>query len=236
MLIVPAIDIYEGKAVRLLRGDYGRMTVYGDPLDIAEKFKAEGAAQIHVVDLEGAKNGGTPNFDVIKKIKQITGLFCEVGGGIRDAEAAVKYTDAGIDRLIFGTVAVTDPDFAAKMIEKLGEKAAFGVDVRDGKVAVKGWTETTELDVFGFCKNAEAAGVKTVICTDISKDGAMSGANRELYKALAGTVGINIIASGGVSSLADVISLRDTGLHGAIIGKAYYEGAIKIKEAIEAAG
>lgn len=235
MLIFPAIDIYEGKAVRLLRGDYGRMTVYGDPVEIAEKFKACGAGQIHVVDLEGAKNGGTPNFSVIKRIKRETGLFCEVGGGIRDEKAAEKYSECGIDRLIFGTVAVTDPEFSAKMIEKLGEKAAFGVDVRDGRIAVKGWTETTELNVFGFCKKAEDMGVKTVICTDISKDGAMSGTNTELYRALAGTLGINIIASGGVSSLADVISLRDSGLYGAIIGKAYYEGAVKLEEAIEAA-
>ncbi|MBO4216921.1 MAG: 1-(5-phosphoribosyl)-5-[(5-phosphoribosylamino)methylideneamino]imidazole-4-carboxamide isomerase [Clostridia bacterium] len=236
MLIFPAIDIIDGCAVRLFQGDYGKKTVYGDPLSVAGRFVAEGAKQIHLVDLDGAKNGGTPNFPVIREIKRSTGLFCEVGGGIRDMETAKRYADAGIDRLILGTAAITDPDFAAEAIERFGDMIAFGIDVRDGKVAVKGWTETTETDVFEFCGRAEEMGAAAVICTDISKDGAMKGVNLGLYESLTGRFGMKFIASGGVSSLCDVWALRAAGLHGAIIGKAYYTGAVGLPEAIEAAG
>lgn len=236
MIIYPAVDLYDGKAVRLFKGDYAQMTVYSEnPVSVAEGFKAQGAERVHLVDLEGAKSGTTPNLETILAIKEKTGLFCEVGGGVRSMEVVSRYIDAGIDRVILGTAAVTDPDFAAEAAAKYGEKIAVGVDIRDGFVAVKGWTEKTELDAFSFCKKIQAMGIKTLICTDISRDGAMKGANRELYKKLSEELSMDIIASGGVSGMDDVNALRELNIHGAIIGKAYYTKAISLKEAIEAA-
>lgn len=236
MIIYPAVDLYDGKAVRLFKGDYAQMTVYSEnPVSVAEDFKAQGAERVHLVDLEGAKSGTTPNLETILAIKEKTGLFCEVGGGVRSMEVVSRYIDAGIDRVILGTAAVTDPDFAAEAAAKYGEKIAVGVDIRDGLVAVKGWTEKTELDAFSFCKKIQAMGIKTLICTDISRDGAMKGANRELYKKLSEELSMDIIASGGVSGMDDVNALRELNIHGAIIGKAYYTKAISLKEAIEAA-
>ena len=236
MLIFPAIDLYEGKAVRLYKGDYAQKTVYGEnPLDFAYDFEKEGATQIHLVDLEGAKSGGTPNFDVICKIKRNSSLFCEVGGGIRSMEVIEKYLFSGIDRVILGTAALENPGFLKEALTEFREKIAVGVDVKDGFVAVRGWTEKSEKDAFGFCSEMEKAGVSTIICTDISKDGAMQGANRELYGKLSEKFGLNITASGGVSTLDDVRALKNLGLYGAIIGKAYYTKAISLKEAIEVA-
>lgn len=236
MIIYPAIDLYGGKAVRLYKGDYSQMTVYSDnPILIAEDFKAQGAQRIHIVDLEGAKSGSTPNLETILSIKNATGLFCELGGGIRTMDVVSRYLDAGVDRVILGTAAVTDEGFAAEAAEKYGEKIAVGVDIRDGCVAVKGWTENTTLDAFCFCRKMQALGIKTIICTDISRDGAMKGTNRELYKALSEELSMDIIASGGVSDLEDVKALRAMDIHGAIIGKAYYTKAICLKKAIEAA-
>lgn len=236
MIIYPAVDLYDGKAVRLYKGDYAQMTVYSDnPVSVAEDFKAQGAERVHLVDLEGAKNGTTPNLETVLAIKEKTGLFCEIGGGIRNMEIVSRYIDAGLDRVILGTAAVTDPDFAAQAAAKYGEKIAVGVDIRDGFVAVKGWTEKTELDAFSFCKKMQRMGIKTLICTDISRDGAMKGANHELYKKLSEELSMDIIASGGVSGMDDVRALRKLNIHGAIIGKAYYTKAISLKEAIEAA-
>ena len=236
MLIFPAIDLYEGKAVRLYKGDYAQKTVYGDdPLIFASDFEKEGAAHIHLVDLEGAKSGGTPNFDVICKIKRNSSLFCEVGGGIRSMEVIEKYLSSGIDRVILGTAALENPGFLKEALTEFREKIAVGVDVKDGFVAVRGWTEKSEKDAFEFCFEMEKAGVSTIICTDISKDGAMQGANRELYGKLSEKFGLNIIASGGVSTLDDVRALKNLGIYGAIIGKAYYTKAISLKEAIEVA-
>ena len=236
MIIYPAIDLFGGKAVRLYKGDYAQMTVYSDnPTEIAGDFKAQGAQRIHIVDLEGAKDGNTPNLDTVLAIKKATGLFCEIGGGIRSMEVVSRYLDAGVDRVILGTAAVKDNAFLTEAARKYGEKIAVGVDIRDGCVAVKGWTEKTELDAFDFCKKMQALGIKTVICTDISRDGAMKGTNRELYKALSQELSMDIIASGGVSDLEDVKALRKMDIHGAIIGKAYYTKAINLKEAIEAA-
>ncbi len=236
MIIYPAVDLYDGKAVRLFKGDYSQMTVYSDnPVSVAEDFKAQGAKRVHLVDLEGAKNGTTPNLETVLAIKEKTGLFCEIGGGIRSMEIVSRYIDAGLDRVILGTAAVTDPDFAAQAAAKYGEKIAVGVDIRDGFVAVKGWTEKTELDAFSFCKKMQGMGIKTLICTDISRDGAMRGANHELYKKLSEELSMDIIASGGVSGMDDVRALRELNIHGAIIGKAYYTKAISLKEAIEAA-
>ena len=236
MIIYPAIDLYDGKAVRLYKGDYAQMTVYSEnPAEIAMDFKAQGAQRIHIVDLEGAKLGTTPNLETILAIKNATGLFCEVGGGIRSMEVVARYLDAGLDRVILGTAAVTDEDFVKASAEKYGEKIAVGADIKDGFVAVKGWTEKTQVDAFDFCRRMQNLGIKTVICTDISRDGAMRGTNRELYRELSKELKMDIIASGGVSDMEDVKALRAMDIHGAIIGKAYYTKAICLKEAIEAA-
>lgn len=236
MLIFPAIDLYEGKAVRLYKGDYSQMTVYSnDPPEIAKKFKQAGATHLHLVDLQGAKTGETPNLETIRAIRESTDLFIEVGGGIRTMQVIERYLSAGVDRVILGTAAVTDPDFVHKAVAAYGEKIAVGVDIKDGSVAIKGWTETSGIDPFAFCEQMQKIGVCTLICTDISKDGAMQGTNRALYKQLSERFSLQIIASGGVSSLEDVKALSEMNLYGAIVGKAYYVGAIDLKEAIRLA-
>ena len=236
MLIYPAIDLYEGKAVRLYKGDYAQMTVYNEnPVEVAKDFLQSGATCIHLVDLEGAKSGTTPNLDTVCAIKKETGLFCEIGGGIRSMEVVSRYLDAGLDRVILGTAAVTDPAFLQEAVGKYGGKIAVGIDIKDGFVAIKGWTEKSEKDALEFAAEMQSLGVKTLICTDISKDGAMEGANHQLYKALSERFGMRIIASGGVSSMEDVKRLAAMDLHGAIIGKAYYTGAIDLAQAIEVA-
>ena len=236
MIIYPAIDLFEGKAVRLLKGDYAQMTVYNEnPVEVARDFKVNGATHIHRVDLEGAKFGTTPNLETVCAVKAATGLFCEIGGGIRSMEVVERYMSAGIDRVILGTAAVTDTAFLKAAVEKYGEKIAVGIDIRDGFVAIKGWTEKSQEDAFKFCGKMQEIGVKTLICTDISRDGAMQGANHDLYKALSEKYSMQTIASGGVSALEDVKRLAAMGIHGAIIGKAYYTGAINLQEAIEVA-
>lgn len=236
MLIYPAIDLYSGKAVRLYKGDYARMTVYNDnPVEVARDFLRCGAKTIHLVDLEGAKSGTTPNFETVSAIKAETGAFCEIGGGIRSMETIDRYLSAGIDRVILGTAAVTEPGFVEEAVAKYGEKIAVGIDIKDGFVAIKGWTEKSEENAFDFCEKMQKIGVKTLICTDISKDGAMQGTNHALYQELSEKFHMNIIASGGVSSIEDVVRLAKLDIHGAIVGKAYYTGAIDLKEAIEVA-
>ncbi len=236
MKIFPAIDLYKAQAVRLFKGDYDNMTVYSkNPLEVAKNFEATGADSIHLVDLEGAKDGTTPNFEIVKSIANNTSLFTEIGGGIRSMDTVDKYLSAGIDRVILGTAAVEDEEFLKSAIKKYGERIAVGVDVKDGYVAIKGWLEKSQYTTFEFCERMQNLGVKTLICTDISKDGAMKGTNRELYKELSEKYDIDITASGGVSSLDDVKALRGLGLYGAIIGKAYYIGAINLSEALEAA-
>ena len=236
MIILPAIDLFEKKAVRLYKGDYNKMTVYSeDPPKLAKEFREAGAEWLHMVDLEGAKCGGTPNFDIAAKIIRTSGLAVELGGGIRDEETVLRYLDAGVNRVILGTAAANNIHFVADMVAKYGSAIAVGVDLRDGMVAVKGWTETTGLSGMDYCKSLEEIGVKTVICTDISRDGAMAGANRALYRDLMETSRMRFIASGGVSSLEDVHALKELHLYGAIIGKAYYTGAIKLAEAISEA-
>ncbi|MBQ7037180.1 MAG: 1-(5-phosphoribosyl)-5-[Clostridia bacterium] len=236
MLIFPAIDLYGGKAVRLLRGDYDNMTVYSEnPPSVAADFKAAGAKCIHLVDLEGAKEGSTPNLHVVEKIVGQTGLFAEIGGGIRSMETIEKYLSIGVGRVILGTAAVEDEAFLRRAAEKYGDKIAVGADIKDGFIAVRGWTEKSDKDAFSFCRHMENLGIRTLICTDISKDGAMQGTNRELYRDLAKEFKMQIVASGGVSSIDDIRHLRSLDLYGAIIGKAYYTGAINLKEALEAA-
>ena len=233
MKLFPAIDIYGGKAVRLLHGDYAKMTVYNEnPLEVAADFIACGAKNIHIVDLEGAKTGETPNLDLISRIAAC-GLFAEVGGGIRTEDVAGRYLDAGVGRVILGTAAVTDPKLLERLVNRYGEKIAVSVDVKDGYAAIKGWQEASTLTCDALCQRLQDTGVKTVICTDISRDGAMRGTNRALYADLTKRYNMDFIASGGVSSMEDVIALRDMDVYGAIIGKAYYTGAIDLKKAIE---
>lgn len=236
MRIFPAIDLYEGKAVRLFKGDYAQMTVYSDdPSAVARDFAAAGATHVHLVDLEGARTGETPNFETVCKIKAESGLFCEIGGGVRSHEVIRRYLEAGIDRVILGTAAVTQAGFVEEVVAAHGAKIAVGVDIRDGMVAVKGWTERSSLEAFAFCEKMQKIGVKTLICTDISRDGAMQGTNLELYRELSRRFSLDIVASGGVSTIEDVKRLAAMELYGAIVGKAYYTGAILLREAIEVA-
>jgi len=233
MLLFPAIDLFDGKAVRLVHGDYAQMTVYHDnPLVVAQDFIACGAKNIHIVDLQGAKDGTTPNLELIGRIAAC-GLFAEVGGGIRSEEIAQRYLDAGVSRVILGTAAVTDPKLLERLVKRFGERIAVSVDLKDGYAAIRGWQEKSALTCDALCQRLQDTGVKTVICTDISRDGAMRGTNRQLYSDLTKRYAMNFIASGGVSSMEDVIALRDSGVYGAIIGKAYYTGAIDLRKAIE---
>ena len=236
MLICPAIDLYQGKAVRLYKGDYSQMTVYShDPAAISEKFAQAGASHMHIVDLAGAKNGTTPNYEPILEIKRRGGLFCDVGGGIRSMETIERYVSAGIDRVILGTAAVTQPGFLEEAAKAYGSKIAVGMDLKDGYVAIKGWTEQSALTPWEFCEKLQKIGIETIICTDISRDGAMKGTNHDLYRELRDRFSMNIIASGGVSSMEDVEKLAWAKLYGAIIVKAYYTGAIDLARAIEVA-
>lgn len=237
MNIIPAIDLIDGKAVRLQKGDYNKVTVYSEyPEKVAKYFYDCGARYLHVVDLDGAKSGKADNFEVIKNIVNASGLSVEVGGGIRNMDMVDTYVKAGVDRIILGTAAITDPKFLRAAVEKYGDKITVGVDIKDGMVAIKGWTEISEVSCEDFCRQLEALGVSSVICTDISKDGMMSGTNLELYRNLNSNFSINFIASGGVSTLEDIKALKTMNLFGAIVGKAIYTGAIDLKEAIEAAG
>lgn len=236
MLLFPAIDLYDHKVVRLLKGDYQKMTVYSeDPVATARDIEADGGRWLHLVDLEGAKDGTTPNFDVVAAICQETKLQVEIGGGIRSLEMIERYLNAGVARVILGTKAVTDEDFLRDAVGRWGERIAVGVDVKDGRVAVKGWVEVLDVDMFDFLWKLRSLGVKTAIVTDISKDGAMKGTNLPLYERLSRLDGIDITASGGVSTLEDIRALRDMGLYGAILGKAMYNGAIKLKDALDVA-
>ena len=236
MIIFPAIDIVGGKAVRLFKGDYNQMTVYNeDPSAVASDFEAAGATHIHLVDLEGAKNGDTPNIETVKKIRETTNLFIEIGGGIRNMETVEKYFSVGVDRCILGTAAVNDEAFLKATVEKYGDKIAVGVDIKDGFVAIKGWLEKSQFTGLEFCEKMQTLGVSCIICTDVSKDGAMKGTNLPLYREMSQKFSMNITASGGVSSLQDVKALRNMDIYGCIIGKAYYTGAIDLKEALEAA-
>ncbi len=234
MNIFPAIDLYDKKAVRLYKGDYNQMTVYSErPWEIAIDFESKGAKFIHVVDLEGAKTGKTPNLEIVKKIREVTSLFLEIGGGIRDLDTVKTYLENGADRVILGTSAVNDEEFLKEAIKVYGDKVAVGADVKDGYIAIKGWIEKSQYSLEEFLSKMQNLGVKTIICTDISKDGAMKGTNLELYRALSKKYSLDIVASGGVSTIDDVVSLKEMNLYGAIIGKAYYTGAIDLKEAIE---
>lgn len=236
MIILPAIDLFEKKAVRLLKGDYEKMTVYSEnPIEIARDFEEKGAKYIHMVDLEGAKDGSVPNISVVSQVAKETNLFVEIGGGIRNIETADKYFLAGVNRVILGTAAVNDEDFLKKALDKYGERIAVGADVKDGFIAIKGWLEKSQVSLEDFFEKMEKLGVDNIICTDISRDGAMRGTNLEMYKRLSEKYKVKITASGGVSDIDDVKKLRQMNLYGAIIGKAYYTGAIDLRQALEVA-
>lgn len=236
MHIFPAIDLVAQKAVRLYKGDYAQMTVYSDdPLAVAKDMESQGAAFLHLVDLEGARDGGTPNLPVVERIARETGLFTEIGGGVRDRATIERYLAAGVDRVILGTAAVQNEALLREAVAAYGERIAVGADVRDGAIAIKGWLETTPWTLEAFAGRMQELGVRTLICTDISRDGAMRGTNRELYRQLSGRYALDITASGGVSTLEDIRALRDMGLYAAIVGKAYYTGDLSLREAIEEA-
>ncbi len=233
MNILPAIDLYEGKVVRLYKGDYNQMTVYDEnPVNTALKFKEAGASWIHVVDLEGARDGGTPNMQVVKDIIDATGLKVEIGGGIRNMETIEKYIEMGASRIILGTSAINNENLVVEATRLHGRRIAVGADVKDGYVAIRGWTQKSMFTLHDFCENMQMKGVKYIICTDISKDGALQGTNREMYRTLSEKFNMRFIASGGISSVEDIRALKEMGLYGAIIGKAYYQGVIDLKEAI----
>lgn len=233
MILLPAIDLYEKKVVRLTRGDYAQMTVYNDdPVAQAKLFQDAGAQWLHTVDLEGAKDGSTPNYSVIEAICKDTSLKVEIGGGIRSLDTIQKYLDAGVERVILGTKAVTDPAFLEESLDKFGSHIAVGVDIKDGKIAIKGWLETAQDSVEDFFTKLCKLGVSTVICTDVSKDGMLAGTNVDLYRQLSQKFSLDLIASGGVSSQEDLTRLKELGLYGAILGKALYTGALDLKAAL----
>lgn len=234
MDLFPAIDLYDKKVVRLLHGDYQKMTVYSDdPLANAKNLEKAGARWLHLVDLEGARDGSTPNFPVVESICKDTGLKCEIGGGIRSFETIEKYLHAGVSRVILGTKAVTDEAFLQEALARFGDQIAVGVDAKNGKVAVKGWLEVLDVDMIDFLRHLEEIGVSCAIVTDISKDGAMQGTNLPLYQKLSGTKKLKITASGGISSLEEIKALKKLGIYGAILGKAMYTGAVDVKEALK---
>lgn len=236
MILFPAIDLYDKKAVRLYKGDYQNMTVYSEnPIEVARDFEAAGATHIHMVDLEGAKDGTTPNLVIVEQVARETGLFVEIGGGIRNMETVERYLNAGVSRIILGTAAVDDEAFLRTAVSAYPGKIAVGADVKDGCIAIKGWLETSALTLDAFLEKMESIGVKNVICTDISRDGAMGGTNLALYRELSEKYSMDITASGGVSTMEDIRQLRAMNIYGAIIGKAYYTGAINLREALEVA-
>ena len=236
MILFPAIDLYEKKAVRLYKGDYANMTVYSEnPIEIARDFENCGCSHIHMVDLEGAKDGTTPNLAIVEQVAKETSLFVEIGGGIRNMETMETYLNAGVRRVILGTAAVNDEAFLRAAVAKHADAIAVGADVKDGYIAIKGWLEKSAVTLEDFLAKMQEIGVKHIICTDISKDGAMQGTNLSLYRQLSEKFKLDITASGGVSSMEDIRELRKMDIYGAIIGKAYYTGAIDLKEALEVA-
>ncbi len=233
MQILPAIDIFDKKAVRLFKGDYAQMTVYGKPLEIAKGFVKKGASYIHLVDLEGAKKGEPTNFETVSSVITSVGVPCEIGGGIRNIKTVEKYATVGADRIILGTSAVSDKAFLKEAVAEFGKKIAVGVDARDGIVSISGWTQQSGIPTLDFIGEMLSLGIDTIICTDISKDGALSGTNTELYKTILSKYELKLIASGGVTSIKDIKELRASGVYGAIVGKAIYTGNIDLVEAIK---
>ena len=236
MKIFPAIDLKGGRVVRLTQGDYGRVTQYAvEPEEAARSFVEAGAKYVHIVDLDGAKDGTTANLSTVARVLRDGRLFAEVGGGIRDRARIEAYLAAGASRVILGTAAVNDRAFLEEAVKAYGVRVAVGVDAREGRVAVDGWQTVTALDGVEFCRRLRDMGVATVIYTDIARDGAMRGVNLEIYRTLLGIKGLEIVASGGVSTLEDVRALRDMGVPAAIVGKALYSGALNLADVLKEA-
>ena len=236
MIILPAINLYGDKVVRLTKGDYEKMTVYSlYPLQTAQEIENTGAEWVHVVDLQGAKDGYTTCANVIYNICEYSSLNVQVGGGIRTIEAISEYVNAGVSRVIIGTKAVTDEEFLKTALDKFGDKIGVSVDIKDNKIAVKGWLETIDRDAFAFVEHLTSLGVKTVLCTDTAKDGTVSGCNKDIYYKLSNIKNIDIIASGGISNLDEIKELKELKMYGAIVGKAMYEGKLNISSALEIA-
>ena len=232
--IFPAIDLHNGQAVRLTQGDYNQVEVFfKNPVEVLDFFNKNNSKNLHIVDLDGAKDGNTKNYEVIKELVEKSDFFVQVGGGIRDEERIKKYIDLGVDRVILGTVAVENEEFLIDMVKKYGDKIAVSVDAKDEKVAVKGWTETVELNSLDSCKKLSDIGVKTIIYTDISKDGMLSGTNLDVYLRLSKLVESDIIASGGITFLDEIRELNKNNIYGAIVGKAVYSGKLDLKEVLE---
>ncbi len=232
MIIFPAIDLKDGKAVRLSKGDFNKVDIFSNnPWEVAKEFEKKGAEWIHMVDLDGAKDGENKNLDVIKKIRETVDIKLQLGGGIRTIETAELLLDLGIDRIILGTAAIENPELLKTLVNKYGEKIAVSVDEKNGKAATKGWVEESNMDAFELCETLKKIGVKTIIYTDISKDGMMAGPNFKAYEKI-NRLGVDVIASGGVSTTKDVDILKKENIYGAIIGKALYLGNIKLEEVL----
>lgn len=237
MKIFPAIDIIGGSVVRLTQGDYNKKEKYNiTPVEAANEFGKKGAKFLHIVDLDGAKDGSLSNFDSIREVIKSTEMFVEVGGGIRDEERIKRYLSIGVGRVILGTAALKNFPFLVEMVQKYGDRIAVGVDAKKGFVAVDGWTTVSDTDSVAFCEKVRDIGVKSVIYTDIEKDGAMQGTNIAIYQRLSQIGGLEITASGGISSVEDILALKEIGISSAIIGKALYEGKIKLEDVLRAAG
>ncbi len=236
MILFPAIDILDGKSVRLLYGDFDKVTVYGDPVDMAKKWQAQGAQFLHIVDLDGAKTGRGANLDVVKKIAASVDIPVQLGGGIRTIDdISLRINHAGVNRVILGSSCCLDPHIIDQALSMFGEeKIVCGIDAKDNKVAIKGWVEKVDISPIQLGKVMKAKGVKYVVYTDISRDGALTGVNYLACAHMAEETGLNVIASGGVSSLDDIKKLDSLKLYGAILGKAIYSGVFDVKDAIKA--
>ncbi len=235
MIIYPAIDIIGGKCVRLQQGSYSDVTVFGDsPVDMARKWESLGAEYLHVVDLDGARSGKSENAEIIAQIAKTLKIPVQIGGGIRTLETIEAYLSGGLSRVILGTSAVNNREMLISALKEYKDKIAVGIDAKDGKVAIHGWEKTSDFTAVEFAKEVEALGTKTIIYTDISRDGMLKGPNLQAMKEMADSVSLNVIASGGVSKLADIVDLKQTGVSGVIVGKALYTGNVNLKEAIEA--
>ena len=231
--IFPAIDLHNGQAVRLKQGSYNDVEVFfKNPIEVLEFFNKNNLKNLHIVDLDGAKDGFTKNYEVIKKLVEKKDFFVQVGGGIRDEERIKKYIELGVDRVILGTIAVENEEFLKNMLEKYGDKIAVSVDAKNQKVAVKGWIETMEIDSLEFCQKLSDLGVKTIIYTDISKDGMLAGTNIDIYLKLSKLVKSNIIASGGITFLDEIKELNKNNIYGAVVGKAIYSGKLELKDVL----
>ncbi len=234
MRLYPAIDMIDGQCVRLIQGDYRKKTTFSeDPLAVALRWQEEGGEFIHLVDLDGAKNGEMPNFDIICTIAKELRIPIEVGGGIRDMRAVEKYLEHGVNRVILGTAAIKNPEFVKEAVKEYGHRIVVGIDAKDGMVAVSGWEEVSQVSALSLAKRMEQLGVATLIYTDIATDGMLKGPNITAMQEMAEYVTIDVVASGGVSSLKDLEKLTQTGVEGAIIGKALYTGHIQLGEAVE---